>query len=310
MVDPSLLRPRSILPALLLAVGAVAAQARPTPPPPQIAAPTALADDALLAGCRDRVARALPPPAREILPRIQGLGGQLLALRSYLRARDLAARWSWTDAQIAAWQGSAAQRAAFDAVARVQRAFADRNPGFMVYANLQVRSLEVQLGRWNANASVLAAADALLPAARAACTASLARRTPGFADWLLAWKPPAPPTLAAPGLSPHGQGRAFDFQVQKPDPVLVAGTDARRMQADWREGGWEAKLADAVRASGTPFTGPLRSPDEPWHYAFTPAPADAAVASFTGLPTATATPLPATRPASSAARAPPQHRDR
>jgi hypothetical protein len=265
---------------LVLAAGAAAAQTRPPPTPLPVSKPPA--EDAVLVACRDRAASALPPPAREILPRIQGLGGQLLALRSYLRARDLAARWSWTEAQIAAWQGSAAQRAAFDAVARVQRAFADRNPGYMVYANLQVRSLEVQLARWNGNASVLAAADALVPAARAACTASLASPAARFADWLLAWTPPAAPTLAAPGLSPHGQGRAFDFQVQKPDPVLVAGTDARRMQADWRDGGWEAKLAEAVRASGAAFTGPLRSPDEPWHYAFTPG---VAAARMTRAPT-------------------------
>jgi hypothetical protein len=163
------MRAGSLWAILVLAAGAAAAQTRPPPTPLPVSKPPA--EDAVLVACRDRAASALPPPAREILPRIQGLGGQLLALRSYLRARDLAARWSWTEAQIAAWQGSAAQRAAFDAVARVQRAFADRNPGYMVYANLQVRSLEVQLARWNGNASVLAAADALVPAARAACTA-------------------------------------------------------------------------------------------------------------------------------------------
>ena len=216
--------------------------------------------------CRDAAAATLPAPARAALDRIEGGGRQLLALRGYLRARDLEARWSWDEAQVQAYQGSPEQQAAHAEVARVQARFAADNPGYQLHVNLQVRSLGEQLRKWNGNASVAAAAAALEAEAAAACARTGAG---GFGAWLRGWQPPATVNLAAPGLSAHGQGRAYDFQVMR-GPVLVAGTDSAQVASRWIADGWAARLASAVRDSGAAFTGPLRSPDEPWHYSYVP----------------------------------------
>jgi hypothetical protein len=238
-------------------------------------APTARADDAdqadvfaagTLATCREAAGQGLPEAARDALVRIDGDGRQLLALRGYLRASDLEARWSWDDARIRAYQDSPEQRAAHAQVARVQDAFAAANPGYRLHANLQVRSLEEQLRKWNGNASVAAAADALAAAAGPACDPA---RPDAFAAWLRGWRPAAAVNLAVPGLSSHGQGRAYDFQVMQGD-TLVAGTDSGSRQSQWIEAGWATRLATAVRESGATFSGPLASPDEPWHYSYTP----------------------------------------
>jgi hypothetical protein len=83
------------------------------------------------------------------------------------------------------------------------------------------------------------------------------------------------PTLAAPGLSPHGPARAVDFQVQL-QGRLIAGPDSASIGVKWRAAGWGEKLASAIRAAGG-FTGPLATPDEPWHYTYAAAqPAEAA----------------------------------
>lgn len=234
-----------------------------------LAAATALpatAQTAALAACRDAAVRDLPSPARAALPRIDGEGRQLLALRGYLRAKDLVARWSWDAARIRAYRDSAEQRAAQAEVAKVQARFAADNPGHHLYVNLQVRSLDAQLLAWNGNASVARAAMALAADAAMACD----RDGPAaFAAWLRGWTPPAAVNLATPGLSAHGQGRAYDFQVMR-GAERVAGTESRHRQAQWIDAGWGARLAEAVRLSGAAFTGPLATPDEPWHYAYTP----------------------------------------
>jgi hypothetical protein len=188
-----------------------------------------------------------------------------LALRSYLRAGDVASRWSWTNAEIADYEKSPAHEETMAALSWAQARFTERNPGFSLYVNTRVRSLDTQIERWNSNASVDVAAAALATEVSDACAEDPAR----FVAWLKAWRPDPPPNLAAPGLSAHGQGRAFDFQVMQGE-VLVAGTDSRRIDADWVESGWAQRLAD-VMAESPAFKGPLVSPREPWHYAYEPA---------------------------------------
>jgi hypothetical protein len=84
------------------------------------------------------------------------------------------------------------------------------------------------------------------------------------------WKPEVEASLAAPGLSAHGQARAFDFQVEH-DGQIVAGLDADAAPARWDAAGWTAKLRAAVSSAGDRFVGPLKSPNEPWHYVYAPA---------------------------------------
>jgi hypothetical protein len=214
--------------------------------------------------------------AAAVLPRIDGTGRQLLALRSYLRAGpNLAERWSWSEAEIAAWQGSPAQAALDSAIARVRNAFETANPGYSLHVNPEVRSLELQLSRWNSNPSIAAAAAALAEAA-AAAVASEGFPTPGtplaqaaFGDFLHAWVPAPMPPLAAPGLSAHGQMRAVDFVVTRGE-AIIAGAVTADIPAIWTGQGWAGRLKTAVLASGAPFEGPLRLPDEPWHFDYRP----------------------------------------
>ena len=219
-----------------------------------------------LAECLHDVVAAVPEPAKSTLPRIAGPERQLLAARAYLRNPDLAQRWSWNARQAADYARSPEYAQAMSELAKVQARFAADNPGHRLHVNVQLRTLDVQLQRWNDNASVGRTAAALRADAESACaTAS----PDAFVDWLRGWQPNPPPNLAAPGLSPHGQGRAYDFQVYAGDR-LVAGTDSSRIALDWRQGGWATRLADAVRAASPSFQGPLTAPDEPWHYAYVP----------------------------------------
>jgi hypothetical protein len=59
-----------------------------------------------------------------------------------------------------------------------------------------------------------------------------------------------------------------DFQVSK-EGELVASASMAEVAAVWDALGWRGKLQDAVRVAGGRFSGPLQSPDEPWHYDLT-----------------------------------------
>lgn len=224
--------------------------------------------------CLTAVAARLDPRVAEVINRLDGTGRQLLAARSYLRsADDLVDRWSWSQQQIDAYPGSPAQQQLDVEIDRVRRSFELRNPGFSLLVNPEVRSLDVQIEKWNNNRSVAAAAQELLVAATTflASAASTKANVPGdcdhFANFLVAYVPPSAATIAAPGLSSHGQMRAVDFQIVR-DGHTVAATDTHDIERDWIQAGWRDKLAAAVIASGAQFTGPLEKPDEPWHYTY------------------------------------------
>jgi hypothetical protein len=228
--------------------------------------------DAHLAAVRS----LLDPRATHALTQIEGTGRQLLAARSYLRAGpNLAERWSWSDAQIVAWQDSPARTALDAAVARVRAAFESANPGYTLHVNPEVRSFEIQLERWNTNPTIASASSALADAA-ALAVQSQGFPAPGtplahtaFGDFLRAFAPSPTPPLAAPGLSAHGQMRAVDFVVTQGERI-IAGASTADIAALWTGQGWAGRLKAAVLASGAPFVGPLRTPDEPWHYDYRP----------------------------------------
>ena len=218
------------------------------------------------------IASQLDPPAREALASIEGAGRQMLAARSYLlRAGRSAGHWSWTQTQIEAYEGSCAQQHLDAEINRVRQSFEERNPGFTLFVNPQVRSLEAQIEHWNTNASVAEGADELVAAANALLVAGGVPEagTPegrdAFSRFLASYSPKFRSTIAAPGLSSHGQMRAVDFQVRK-DGETVAGPDTTTIESAWIGGGWRDKLKAAVVASGARFVGPLKDPDEPWHY--------------------------------------------
>ena len=263
---------RSVPIALLVAV---AAWAQPAGAADAVEPAAGEAED-VLAPIVAGIVRDQDPRVAEALARIDGEGRRLLALRAYLRSRaHLAERWSWTAEQVAAYEGTPEHAELQAEIERVRAAFADENPGFELWVNPQVRNLDIQLEHWNRNESVSAAAEGLLAVARAHATApGFKRMNPAQAQrsmeqLLLAHVPVPTPTMAAPGLSPHGQMRAIDFQVHK-DGAVVAGTRTATIAEEWDGAGWSAKLESAVSAASRRFVGPLESPREPWHYTYAP----------------------------------------
>jgi len=218
----------------------------------------------------------LGEPAAGALARMDGAGRQLLAARSYLRTGDkLGTRWSWSQEKIDAYPQTQEFANAMVEIGRVQAAFAEANPGYELYVNTQVRSVDLQIERWNSNASVARSAIALQAASETQLDAPGYPAAPSIADgarfaaFLVSWQPEPPPNLAAPGLSPHGQSLAYDFQVRK-GADIIAGADASQIETVWNGQGWTARLAEAVAVGSKHFKGPLVSPDEPWHYQYIP----------------------------------------
>ena len=213
-------------------------------------------------------ASGITPEARQALTRIEGTPRRLLALRGYLRAEDaLGSRWSWTQEQIDAFEKSPQHAQMLAEIDKVTAQFEKRNRGHTLYVNTKVRSLELQLRRWNENRTVGRLADELYVATRAHL-----KRTPDaarFARFLHEWFPSTAAPLATPGLSAHGQLRAVDFQVYARDRV-VAGPDISTIGRVWERQGWARKLSQAVNEASDRFRGPLRMPDEPWHFEYLP----------------------------------------
>ena len=181
-------------------------------------------------------------------------------------------RWAWSRERIEAYGKSAEYAAALAELEKVRKAFEAANPGYTLRVNTQVRSLDEQLSKWNEADPVARAGEELLARAREevagssygeGAEASDVRR---FESFLRGATTRATPTLAVPGLSPHGQARAFDFQVMR-GGQLVAGPSS---PSAWDTAGWTTKLQEAVGSASVKFSGPLASPREPWHYDYRP----------------------------------------
>ena len=250
-------------------VAAVACSEPGAPPPPAPDSGQRIAP--YVTGLRGLI----DPRAASALEHVDGLGRQLLAARSYLRAgTGIGDRWSWTEEQISAFEGSADQQALLEQIGAVRSAFERSNPGYTLFVNERVRSLDEQLSNWNRNDSVASAAANLEAAtqeflAKAGWPAPGEQILRGLAAFLQAQTPEPKPTLAAPGLSLHGQMHAVDFHVYKGD-LEVAVPEAATIESVWDGQGWGERLAAAVRQSGAKFKGPLATPREPWHYQYTP----------------------------------------
>jgi len=210
----------------------------------------------------------LDPRAVAALQQVAGAERRLLALRAYLRAgASLAERWTWSQEQLSAYASTAEGKAAAADLNAVIAAFDSANPGFTLRVNRMPRSLAVQLAHWNENRSVGIAATALASALDRQFAGAVAPDARALRDALMNWTPGVAATLAAPGLSAHGQARAFDFQIEH-DGKLIAGIDAASARRQWDQAGWTGKLHAAVSAAGNRFSGPLSTPYEPWHYAY------------------------------------------
>ena len=220
------------------------------------------------------IAAGLPEKVAEALQQIDGTPRRLLAVRAYLRAgNELPSRWSWSSDEIHAHTRSREYRALVEETQKVRARFEAQNPGYTLYANTEVRGLELQITRFNTNKSVGKIAASLHQQAMAEVAKPVydspeqADSVQHFKQFLTRWRPSTAAPLAAPGISRHGQLRAIDFQVMKAGAV-VAPTDTATVRRNWDAPGWTEKLQKAV--AGSNFRGPLQSPYEPWHYEYDP----------------------------------------
>lgn len=233
------------------------------------------------AATRDSMLTALaPPPSGDALAQIPDPGRKLLALRSYLRyGAKIAERWSWTDAEIKAFEGSPEQQALLAEIAAVNAHFTAANPGYEIYVHGTVRSLDEQIAKWNANESVGTVGKEILDAYTATFGDQSLQPAPldaeSLATWLRGYQPARRANLAAPGLTLHGRASAIDFQIMK-DGKIYAGASVKQVEGVWRAEGWDRKLKASMDAAGPSFSGPLTNPDEPWHYDYSPRAADTA----------------------------------
>jgi hypothetical protein len=253
-------------------------ESRPTPessPSPE--APKGLSVVVEAGGKLESYMRAsaadLAPEQQEAFGRIDTDARRLLALRGYLRAgREASSRWAWSRERIESYEKSPEYAAALAEIEKVRREFEGANPGYTLRVNTQVRSLDEQLSKWNENDSVARAGEELLQRAGEELAGASYASAPAAADvqrferFLRSATTRSTPTLAVPGLSPHGQSRAFDFQVMRGSQLIAGPSGAER----WDSEGWTEKVRESVTHASTKFTGPLASPREPWHYDYRP----------------------------------------
>jgi len=227
----------------------------------------------------DSIAAGMPEMVRGTLERIPDARRRLLAMKYYLHRshEEIERKWAWSTEEARAYRASREYRRAQEAIAGVKRAFDSMNPGYQLQVGMEIRSLGDQIGKWNRVRSIgLASAEAMdtslafiadsIIAEEGAESAGALQRFIGF---IRAFEPKQHPTVAVPGLSQHGQLRAFDFRIGK-GRRIIAGASTRTIATVWDGAGWTAKLCDAILAAGGSFEGPLLVPYEPWHYEYVP----------------------------------------
>ena len=228
----------------------------------------------------DSVAAPLDRRITNALARISATPRRLLALKYYLgRLPEVGSIWAWTAAEARAYRKTEEYRQAIAEVTRVRHVFDSLYPGHTLAAPMEIRSLEAQLNNWNSVRSVAVVADSLFDSCMVmmADTALLFGRSDSihadaFREFLNGWETPVAPTVAVPGLSQHGQLRAFDFRIYR-RRRLIAGATAATIERAWDSSGWTAKLKAAITLASSNFIGPLQNPYEPWHYTYIPQPA-------------------------------------
>jgi hypothetical protein len=225
----------------------------------------------------DAMTEGFLPRVRQTLARIPVPSRRLLAMKYYMRRsdEDIIQKWAWTSEEARKFRSSQEYRIATDAIEGVKKIFAELNPGYRLQVKMEIRSLESQLGKWNSVRSIQLASAEIVDS----CLAYLADSTLGLdtvptdtslarlRTLLLAFEPKQVPTVAVPGLSQHGQLRAFDFRIMRGNR-LVAGASSRSIATAWDGAGWTAKLREAICCNSDTFEGPLDDPYEPWHYTY------------------------------------------
>jgi hypothetical protein len=221
----------------------------------------------------------------------------LLAVRGYVRhAARINARWAMTAQEELDYQATPEYETMQREKRSIQRTFAASHRGYSLTANSEARSLNDQRNSWNSNDTVAALGQRLeelvlveldrtpypeVPTAASVETfrrwirqtagdiglrATVSRRRRGEVHRFSVNSP----LVATPGLSSHGRIRALDFVV-KQGRAVIAGANATDRETAWRGPlDWQGRLNTAVNAVSSNWDGPLRNPDEPWHYTYDP----------------------------------------
>lgn len=225
----------------------------------------------------DALVPTLPEFVRGTLKRIPDVRRRLLAMGTYFRRLDsLELEWAWTSGEVAEFKRTGEYARMLVEIEKVKRTFTEQNAGYSLSVNIGARSLGTQIQKWNTVTSVGRSAAEFLDSCRfAMADTSLFPAVPDSAALLLFRQflerceldEDRVPTVAVPGLSKHGQLRAFDFKIMR-GKRLIAGTTSATIPSMWEEPGWTEKLRRAVMESSERFEGPLPSPYEPWHYTY------------------------------------------
>lgn len=225
------------------------------------------------------LATEVPDKVQKTLRRIESSSRRYLALSYYLRRADeIENGWSWTEGEVAAYRKTDECRKMLEEVESVRVRFAANNPGYTLRVNIGARSLGTQIRKWNNVSSVSRAAFDFLDSAERFVMVMMRDTTHSglhldsfrlgeFRRFMRTYspRPGRVPTVAVPGLSKHGQLRAFDFKVYR-GKRMIAGAHSRTIKSRWEKAGWTAKLKEAVEQVSPRFIGPLAVPYEPWHY--------------------------------------------
>jgi len=185
---------------------------------------------------------------KELETRIQGaLNGmplmdrRVLAIRGYLRFPTMGrgtieANWAWSNDDMEEFKKTNEFTKMKEAVADVKATFSASNSGYTLGVDPdKIRSLESQVTLWNQNPTVQRLGQELktklLKALETLPDTPDETSLKSFKKTLTETGLSASPSNATPGLSQHGQAKAFDFVVFKGSEV-VAGTRRRRQ---WRQ---------------------------------------------------------------------------
>lgn len=219
------------------------------------------------------------PEIFEVLHRIPRFDRKVLAIWAYKRfehKRDIRQYWTWDSDRIKQYQTTDEHKPVDAAVASVRKEFAEIRSGYKLTGSPEPRPLKKQIDYWNDRKGIGEIATDL------ESKLLYELRKDGYTEdyegyekfnHLLSvrWAGGMikEPTNAVPGLSAHGQMRAIDFHVLK-NGTLVAGSGGA---SNWRVQGFAEDLKKAIkRVNGKygreVFDGPLKSPDEPWHYTY------------------------------------------
>lgn len=218
-------------------------------------------------------AKPLDKRIQSALTKIDGAPRRLLALKYYLDRRSVKGIWAWTAGEMTKYRKSVEFRIANAEVDKVISLFQRTYPGYQLRASKLARSLEEQVGLWNKTQTVNTSSTNLMKQvvntfSRDSYPDTATKQSLGrFQKFLRNQKAKPVPTVAVPGLSHHGQLRAYDFIIWQGDKI-VAGTSAGSIRREWGGAGWGEKLRQVVYRASSSFEGPLTSPNEPWHFTY------------------------------------------